>query len=327
MTDTIPEWQAALSEVITDPLELSRLLHLDPNTLQIPSLHFPLRVPRSFVARMQKGNPHDPLLLQILPTGAEKQITSGYTHDPLAEKKANPLPGLLHKYYGRVLWLMGSACAVHCRYCFRQHFPYSDNLPGRTGWKALYQYIQADSSIEEIILSGGDPLFNKDAILADLTHQVATIPHVKTLRIHTRLPIVIPERITQACIDWMTSTRLTPVIVIHSNHPQELDATVLDALRSLRNASIPVFNQAVLLKGINDQSEVLIQLIKQLFLVGVLPYYLHLLDKVQGTAHFEVSLEKAKTLMTEISSQLPGYLVPKLVEEKPGFSFKYPMFP
>lgn len=325
---TQPAWQTSLSNVVTDPAELCQLLELPPHALNNAGFahqDFALRVPREFVARMQKGNLDDPLLKQILPVADEMQAMPGYSNDPLQEKQANPLPGLLHKYQGRVLLLVAGGCAVHCRYCFRRHFSYAENVPGKPGWEAILNYIAADSSIREVIYSGGDPLLLKDEVLAVLTQKLAAIPHVTTLRIHTRLPVVIPARITDALLSWLTGTRLQPVMVIHSNHAHEMDAGVIAELERLRRAHITVLNQTVLLKGINDDADTLIKLSQRLFSGGVLPYYLHMLDAVQGAAHFTVSTDTARQLVATMADHLPGYLVPKLVREVPGMKAKCPI--
>lgn len=322
-------WQEALSNVITDADELCKVLQLDPAELitHHPAVHdFPLRVPRDFVARMEVGNVHDPLLRQVLPRAEEAQITPGYAQDPLQEKNANPLPGLLHKYHGRVLFLVAGSCAINCRYCFRRHFPYEENAPGTAGWDAALRYIENDPTISEVIYSGGDPLLMKDELLASLTQKIAAIPHVTTLRIHTRLPIVIPERVSEALIHWLTSTRLNPVVVVHCNHANEIDSAVVQAIQALRKAGVVVLNQSVLLRGVNDEANALIALSQRLFSAGALPYYVHMLDPVQGTAHFAVSVDEAKKIMLAVSHRLPGYLVPKLVWEKAGELAKCRLF-
>ncbi len=329
-TPNNPGWQTLLADVITDSTELSNLLELSTDTLTNSiraSQDFALRVPRAFVARMQKNNLQDPLLQQVLPIAAELQIIPGYTRNPLQEKRANPLPGLLHKYFGRVLLLVAGGCAIHCRYCFRRHFAYAENAPGKAEYAAILDYIRSDSSIHEVIYSGGDPLLAQDHVLASLTQDIANIPHVTTLRIHTRLPIVIPERITAELLYWFTSTRLQPVMVLHCNHANEIDNSVIDALSRLRQANVTLLNQAVLLKGVNDDVDALINLSKRLFATGVLPYYLNLLDKVHGAAHFAVSAARARRLVGAMISALPGYLVPKLVQEKSGMPAKCPLLP
>lgn len=322
-------WQKALAEVITDSAELCELLQLNPEHFihKQAITDFTLRVPRSFVSRIQKGNPDDPLLKQVLPSSQEIQFTPGYTDDPLHEKSVNPIPGLLHKYYGRVLLLIAGGCAVNCRYCFRRHFAYSENRPGKLGWDSALNYIAADKSISEVIYSGGDPLLTKDHTLAQLTEKIAAISHVTLLRIHTRLPVMIPERVTDQLLNWLTNTRLKPVLVIHCNHANEIDTPVMRALQRLREAGVTVLNQSVLLRDVNDQADILIALSKRLFAAGVLPYYLHIVDKVQGAAHFSVSVDEAKYMMGEVSRKLPGYLVPKLVQEKPGMPGKCLLLP
>lgn len=321
MQNVQQDWQLALADAITSPQELCEALALDSEEFQkrlSGSAQFPLRVPRSFVARMEKGNWHDPLLLQVLPLAKEREATPHFCQDPLHEKQTNPVPGLLHKYHGRVLLIAASGCAIHCRYCFRRHFPYEDNTPGLLGWQPALDYIANDSSIAEVILSGGDPLILKDNLLAHLIERLAAIEHLKILRFHTRLPIVLPERITDSLVSTLTASRLRPVMVIHCNHPREIDLPVQNALSTLHRAGITLLNQFVLLCGINDSAETLITLSQQLFSLGVLPYYLHLLDPVQGAAHFSVSAEKGKQLIHRMTERLPGYLVPKLVREVPG---------
>lgn len=321
-------WQTALANCITDPRHLLELLELDMTLLpaaQRAATLFPLRVTQSFLQRIKKNDIHDPLLRQILPLDCELKESAGFSTDPLAEKNANPIPGLLHKYHGRVLLTLTGACAINCRYCFRRTFPYQDNNPGTTGWEKALTYIANDPTINEVIFSGGDPLVAPDKLLATFSQKIAAIPHVKTLRIHSRLPIVLPERITENFITWFTGTRLNPILVIHCNHPQEINTEVALALQTLRDAKIVLLNQAVLLKNINDNAETLIQLSETLFNQGVLPYYLHLLDRVQGTAHFEAEETIAKQLMIDIRKKLPGYLVPKLVREVAGESAKSPI--
>lgn len=323
-------WQLSLKKAITNLDKLCRELALDPKMFSKISdmvTHFPLQIPREFIARMEKGNPQDPLLLQALPVAKELINSSGYSLDPLNEKESNRIPGLLHKYYGRALLTLSSACAIHCRYCFRRHFPYRENTPNKQGWNRVFDYLKSDTSITEIILSGGDPLMLKDTVLAEFISCVETIVQLKRLRIHTRLPIVIPERITNELINLLNHTRLLPTIVIHCNHPNEIDESVVVALRSLQKTRTTLLNQSVLLKNINDHEEILICLSENLFEVGVLPYYLHLLDKVQGAAHFEVSETRAQCLITEMTKRLPGYLVPKLVREIANAPAKVPLAP
>jgi EF-P beta-lysylation protein EpmB len=314
-------WQTALQTAITDPQELFQLLDLDKKLL--PAAYeavklFPLKVPRSLVARMQKRNINDPILRQVLPLDAETKEQEGYTKDPLQEKKFNAIPGLLHKYHGRVLLTLAGICGINCRYCFRRHFPYAENNPGTAGWNQALEYIAADPSIIEVILSGGDPLIVNDHLLAEFSQKLAKIPHITRLRIHSRMPIVLPERITSQFIRWCHTSRFKIILVNHCNHPQELNDDVAHAMEALRNVGVTVLNQTVLLKGVNDNAHVLIELSEALFASRILPYYLHMLDKVQGAAHFDVKPQIARDLHWQMTQQLPGFLVPKLVCEYPG---------
>lgn len=318
-------WQEALSDLVTDPEELLEYLALDPG-LRADAIAaarlFPLRVPRGYLARIRKGDPRDPLLLQILPLRVELEEKAGYGQDPLGEMAANPVPGLLHKYHGRVLVTLTGVCAVHCRYCFRRYFPYEENNPGTAGWNLIFDYLRQNSSINEVILSGGDPLAVSDKLLERFTEQLSQISHITRLRLHTRLPIVLPERITTDFLTWLKGLKMQTVVVVHANHPNEISREVKDALSSLRLAGVTVLNQSVLLKDVNDNARVLSELSSELFSSGVLPYYLHMLDRVKGSAHFEVPLETARALITELSETLPGYLVPKLVLEEAGAASK-----
>lgn len=314
-------WQQALSDLITDPLELLKILELDPalNDAALAAARlFPLKVTRAFVSRMEKGKVNDPLLKQILPLGAELDEHADFHMDPLQEIKVNPIKGLLHKYRGRVLVTLTSACAVHCRYCFRRHFPYAENNPGSSGWELLFDYIRQDESIKEVILSGGDPLSVSDKLLKVFIAQLATIAHVKTLRFHTRIPVVLPERITDEFISCLSSVSLNTVMVIHMNHAAEMNEEVKSSLLKLKDAGLTLLNQAVLLKGVNDDVETLAKLSEVLFDAGVLPYYLHVLDKVKGTKHFDVDENLARDLHAGLNQLLPGYLVPRLVREEAG---------
>lgn len=319
------DWQIALSQAITDPKQLLIALKLSPEELLVSDqacLDFPLRVPQGFLARMRLGDPYDPLLRQVLPISQELLPVAGFETDPLKEQHVNPIPGLLHKYHGRVLLTMTGACAIHCRYCFRRHFPYADNNPGTQGWQQAIQYIAEDTSITEVLLSGGDPLLIKDESLSLFIKQLAEIKHVERLRIHSRLSIVLPERITENLIACLTQTRLQIIMVAHCNHPNEIDTSVKIAMKRFQAANIALFNQSVLLKDINNDASVLIELSKALFAMGVVPYYLHLLDRVQGAAHFEVPEKQARVLYADLVKNLPGYLVPKLVREEPGAAAK-----
>ncbi len=320
-----PRWQDELANLIRRPAELLEMLELDPALLPdalTASADFPLRLPRSYAARMRKGDINDPLLRQVLPLGEELLAAPGYSADPLGEQESNPHPGLIHKYRGRVLLIVSGSCAINCRYCFRRHFPYQDNRPGRQDWQAALDYIAASDDITEVIYSGGDPLSAPDSQLRWLTEQVVAIPQVQRLRIHSRLPVVLPSRIDEGCLEWLTGHRLQTVMVIHSNHANELNSEVGQALTQLREASVTLLNQAVLLRGVNDSVETLEALSETLFRHGVLPYYLHLLDRVAGASHFEVPQDRALQLHRLLQLRLPGYLVPKLVREDAGAGAK-----
>lgn len=321
-------WQDCLSDLITDPMELLKLVGLQPEQLELSMdvlREFPLRVPRSFVNRMQRGNPKDPLLLQVLPQQKELVNYPGFISDPLAEQQFNPKPGILHKYAGRVLLMPTSSCAIHCRYCFRRHFPYTENRPNKKQWLASLHYILADPSITEVILSGGDPLAISDKHLEWLLEHLAAIPHLQRVRIHTRFPVVIPQRINQKLCDLLSRYQLRFVLVLHVNHAQELDDEVKHACKLLKGAGVDLFNQSVLLQDINDNPQTLVELSERLFTCGVTPYYIHLLDKVKGSGHFNVNMNTAKTIMTELRALLPGYLVPTLVQEQVGVANKTPV--
>lgn len=322
-------WQRELAEAITDPRELLAALDL-PADLAAPAKHaaqhFGLRVPRGFVARMRRGDLRDPLLRQVLPLEAELDDTPGYVADPLEEQSARRSPQLLKKYAGRALVVATEACAVHCRYCFRREFPYSAGEPrvgGRFG-ETLAALAQ-DASIEEVILSGGDPLSLSDTRLAQLTDALAAIPHVKRLRIHTRQPVVLPSRVDAGLLAWLHGIRLPTVMVLHVNHANEVDAEVRAACASLRAAGVALLNQAVLLRGVNDDADTLQALSTTLFDAGVLPYYLHMPDRVRGTAHFDVDERRALELVDALTRRLSGYLVPRLVREVPGAESKVPL--
>lgn len=321
-------WQRELAQAITSPLELLRQLDIDPAALPEPlalATDFRMRVTRSYAARMRRCDPTDPLLRQVLPLAAEAHRAEGYSADPVGDLRAEAGAGVLRKYAGRVLLVTTGACAIHCRYCFRRHFPYGESNAAGGEWKQALAYLAREGSITEVILSGGDPLTLSDARLADLVHRLAAIPHLRTLRLHTRLPVVLPERIDESCIEWLAGTRLRPVVVIHANHGNEIDAGVRRAVRALCAAPITVLNQSVLLRGVNDNAAALCELSEALFDAGALPYYLHLLDRVQGAAHFDVDEARAREIVTCMREQLPGYLVPRLVRECDGAPFKVPL--
>lgn len=320
-----PLWRRELTDAVRDAAELLRLLELPLELLpgaQLGAQLFPLRVPQGYVARMRKGDPHDPLLRQVLPLDAETQSAPGFVHDPVGDLAAVASPGLLHKYQGRVLMVTTGACAVHCRYCFRRHYPYSDEALHHQHIDRTLNYIASDNSINEVILSGGDPLSVSDERLATLVARIADISHIQRLRIHSRLPVVLPARITKELVHWLTASRLQPVMVIHANHPQELDGAVAKALDLLHAAGVTLLNQSVLLRGVNDHAATLIKLSEQLFTLHTLPYYLHQLDRVAGAAHFQVEDAQARALHETMLARLPGYLVPRLVREIPGAASK-----
>lgn len=320
-----PTWQHALREAYSRPQELLRFLELDP---ALPGLQldrckdFPLRVPRGFAARMRKRDPADPLFLQVWPRAEEGLELPGYALDAVGDLSHRKNGGLLHKYHGRVLLIATGACGIHCRYCFRRHFPYADSLATRNHWQQALDEIRADSSIHEVILSGGDPLSLADDKLAELAQALEGIPHVTRLRLHTRQPIVLPERVDDRLLAWLMRGRLQKVFVLHANHPQEINAEVERACKALQGANVMLLNQSVLLRGINDSAPTLAALSERLSAAQVLPYYLHMLDRVQGSGHFEVPLAQARQIMRTLAASLPGYLVPRLAREVPGEAAK-----
>ena len=314
-------WQQQLAEAFNNIEDLCHYLHLSLNDLPVSvaaAKSFPLRVPLSFAASMQKGNPDDPLLRQVLPVKDELLAYPGFSNDPVGDLPSATQTGVLHKYHGRVLLINTGSCAINCRYCFRRNFPYSDLQLGKQDEIAGIRYIQENPDITEVILSGGDPLLLSDARLAKLFVQLSAIKHLKRIRIHSRLPIVLPARITDDLINTLTQCGKQVVIVVHCNHANEINPRVITAFNRLRNKGITLFNQSVLLKGVNDNVAVLCELSEQLFSHGIIPYYLHLLDKATGTGHFEVSEAVATDLIKQVQATLPGYLAPKLVKELPG---------
>lgn len=323
MRDTSLSWQKKLAQGFTSVTELLTYLDLPLTTGNGDAeKRFPTRIPLGFANRMQKGNPLDPLLLQVLASEYELQGNDDYSRDPLDEHNSNPVRGVIHKYHGRVLLTVTGVCAVNCRYCFRRHFPYQDNNPGRTGFKNICDYIAQDTSITEVILSGGDPLLASDVVLGELIGKLEQIGHVHTLRIHTRIPVVFPERVDQGLLSVLKKVKLNKVVVLHCNHAQELDDSVRQVLRELRQIDCHLLNQAVLLAGINDDARILADLSHLLFSYGVLPYYLHVLDKVTGAAHFDLPYNKVRAIYQQLQHMLPGYLVPRLVREEAGKSSK-----
>lgn len=314
-------WIVELANVMTSVDVLYKYLELDPNRISLPMLQarkqFPLRVPIAFASRMKKRDYHDPLLLQVICLEDEIIETAGYSIDPL-EEQDNLIPGLLHKYANRALLLTKTACAINCRYCFRRHFPYQQNQSSKKNSQDALNYIRHHIELDEIILSGGDPLMAKDHELKMIIASLEAIPHIKRLRIHTRLAVAIPSRITLTLCQLLAKSRLQIVLVTHINHPNEIDEDVVDAMHLLKQHNVMLLNQSVLLKNINDNADTLAKLSDRLFSVGILPYYLHLLDKVQGAAHFFVDDGTAKKIMRELAEKTSGYLVPKLAREVGG---------
>ncbi|MDX7985831.1 EF-P beta-lysylation protein EpmB [Xenorhabdus sp. 12] len=321
-------WLQQLADVITDPNELLQLLSLDAHAIlkegNGAKRLFPLRVPKTFAARMKKGDPRDPLLLQVLTAREEFVTTPGFSTDPLDEQQS-VVPGLLHKYRNRALLLVKGGCAVNCRYCFRRHFPYEDNKGNKNNWQIALEYIEQHTELNEIIFSGGDPLMAKDHELDWLISRIESIPHIKRLRIHTRLPVVIPDRVTPSLCDRLAQSHLQVIMVTHINHANEIDDTFRESMSRLKQAGVTLLNQSVLLRDINNDADTLADLSNALFDAGILPYYIHVLDKVQGAAHFLVDDEEARAIMRELLTKVSGYLVPKLTREIGGEPSKTPL--
>jgi EF-P beta-lysylation protein EpmB len=316
-----------LADAITDPAELLDILGLDSNLLPAArraAAQFPLRVPRGFVGRMRRGDAADPLLRQVLPLGAELTEAPSFVHDPVGDMASRAVPGVLHKYHGRALLVTTGACGVHCRYCFRRHFPYADESTGSAHLAGAFHYLSADLSISEVLLSGGDPLTLSDRRLTQISDGLESIPHIKRLRIHTRQPVVLPERVDDSFCTWLSGVKLKKIVVLHINHANEIDHRVTEACRRLAQCGATLLNQSVLLAGVNDHADALADLSESLFAMGVLPYYLHLLDRVSGAAHFDVKPNHVEMLQRELTTRLPGYLVPKFVREISGERSKTP---
>ena len=319
--ETRPAYFESLAEAIRVPDELISLLEL-PDELRdaarSAAKDFPLIVPRSFVARMRKGDPYDPLLRQVLPLGLERDSAAGFAFDAVGDLNARRAPGLIHKYHGRALLIAVGSCAVNCRYCFRRHYPYGNDPRQPDDWQPALDEIAADPSLTEVILSGGDPLMLTDPRLAALVSRLEGISHLRRLRLHTRLPIVLPDRVTPRLLTILSTTRLAASVVVHANHPQELTADCAKAITQLSRSRFAMLNQSVLLRGVNDAADVLIELSERLFDLGVMPYYLHQLDRVAGAAHFEVPEAEGIAIVEEMRKRLPGYLVPRYVRETAG---------
>lgn len=325
---TADSWQRELAHAIRSPEVLLKRLRLSTGSAAAAAAaaaDFPLLVPESFLRRMEPGNPRDPLLLQVLPQPAELESPPGFVADPVGDMPARRSPGLLHKYHGRALLITTSACAIHCRYCFRRTYPYADEPRRSDDWDPALRLVAEDNSIREIILSGGDPLSLSDRRLTELLQRLDAIPHLDRIRIHSRWPIVLPSRITTGLLSTLQHLRAQPIFVVHANHPHEIAADCADALRQLVRSGLPVLNQAVLLRHVNDSIDTLEQLCLRLVNLGVMPYYLHQLDRVTGAAHFEVAETVGLQLEAELQRRLPGYAVPRYVRETPGAESKLPV--
>ena len=323
----LADWRQLWREAVTDAHELLALLELEHLADELPAADagFRLRVPRGFVARMRRGVRHEPLLLQVLPQLAELEAVPGFVDDAVGDLDARAASGVLHKYEGRALLIASGTCAINCRYCFRRHFPYSEELAAAQQWREALAYLHREESISELILSGGDPLALSTGKLAELSAGLADIAHVRRVRIHSRLPVVLPERIDDSLLGWLAGLPQQKVVVLHANHANEFDHGVDAACARLRACGAILLNQSVLLRGINDDVETLAALSERMFAAGVLPYYLHQLDRVQGTAHFEVGDAEATALIEALRAHLPGYLVPRLVREVAGDTGKRPL--
>jgi EF-P beta-lysylation protein EpmB len=319
------DWQDSLKRAITDPQTLLNRLSLSNELLeqaQAANRLFPLRVPLEFVKRMEPGNPDDPLLKQILPIQDEFIQAPGFTEDPLNESEARPTPGVVHKYKDRALLIVSGACAVNCRYCFRRHFPYSDNQLSGDHWQRALAYLNEHKELREVIFSGGDPLVTSDKRFAKMVSDLEAIPHLERLRIHTRLPVVIPSRVTEQLNDTLHRSRFDCVVVLHINHANEIDNSLRSAVTRLKQSGSTILNQAVLLKGVNDNAQEQIKLSQSLFSAGILPYYLFLFDPVAGASHFDIPIEQGKKIFAQMQGELPGYLVPRLAKEISGKTSK-----
>ncbi|WP_165855477.1 EF-P beta-lysylation protein EpmB [Marinobacter sp. JSM 1782161] len=323
-------WQQELARAVNNPQALLQELGLPGDLL--PGAHagdrlFGLRVPRPYLSRIEYGNPDDPLLRQVLPLEAEIHSRDGFVSDPLDESSHMQQQGLIRKYQSRALLMVTGTCAINCRYCFRRHFPYGENRLSPDARAEALTSLRESPEINEVIFSGGDPLAVNDNRLAAWADDLAAIPHLRRLRIHSRLPVVIPQRVDDRLLEWLSRTRLQTVMVVHINHPREIDDAVRDAMARLRDIGVTLLNQSVILQGVNDRPEILAELSETLFDAGILPYYLHAFDPVAGAAHFDVSDERARQIARELLERLPGFLVPKLVREIPGKTSKTPLDP
>ncbi|MGR9105519.1 MAG: EF-P beta-lysylation protein EpmB [Gammaproteobacteria bacterium] len=326
--DRHASWQEELANSFHTAEQLFVYLGLDRGLLppsQSTANPFPFKVTRSFAAKIEKGEIDDPLLKQILPSITETSDSPGFVDNPVGDLEALATTGLLHKYRNRVLLITTGACAVNCRYCFRRNYPYSGNQLGIGARGEAWRYIAERPEITEVILSGGDPLVLVNSSLAEIVASIAAIPHVRRLRIHTRIPSVLPSRIEPSLLKILSTSRLQSVIVTHINHPNEIDERTRAAVAALLTAGIRVLNQAVLLKGVNDDPKTLSTLLETAFDAGIHPYYLHMLDRASGTAHFEVAEDLCRSLEETLRKTLPGYLLPRFVREIKGSPYKVPI--
>ena len=326
-SDFVPQrstdWREIMKQSVRDPVELSRQLDLPEGSRGIlADAEFPVFAPQPFISRIEKGNPDDPLLRQIMPLAEEEDVVAGFSLDPVQDLEHRAAPGVIQKYRGRALLVATGACAVHCRYCFRRHFPYAESPVSRDQWQAALDQLALDPSLEEVILSGGDPLTLVDQRFEMLAEQVAMLPNLRRLRIHTRLPIVIPQRVTKRLLNCLSGLNASVVVVVHVNHPREVDADVAHALTRMVDHKLIVLNQSVLLRGVNDNARTLAALSRDLVDLRVMPYYLHQLDRVAGAAHFEVPIEEGRRIMDQLLTELPGYAVPRYVQDVPGSDWK-----
>ena len=313
---TPASWRLEMKRAIRDPYELMSVLGLDPSAVDVEACGlFSLFAPLPFVRRIEPGDAQDPLLLQLLPQAAETREVPGFGADPVGDQTASEGYGIIKKYSGRALLVLTGACAIHCRYCFRREFPYGENQAWRKNWPLTVERLKADQSLSEVILSGGDPLTLDDDAWEEILDGLSEIPQLKRIRIHSRLPIMIPTRVTQDWLAALERCRLECVIVIHANHPAELDSEVRAHLHEVSRVAT-LLNQSVLLRGINDEISTQRQLSERLLECRVLPYYLNLLDRVRGAAHFEVSDEEGVVLIEQLRQRLPGYLIPRLVRDE-----------
>lgn len=324
--DEHPDWREQIRNALRTPADLLEFVGLPTEPADAGGgAEFPLMVPKAFAQRMRRGDRDDPLLLQVLPDPDEARLVNGFSADPVGDLVSRRAPGLLHKYHGRLLLVVTGACAVHCRYCFRQAFPYARERSAGRSWRQVAEYLRQASEVTEIILSGGDPLMLPTGQLEALSAELRAFPHIQRVRLHTRMPVVLPDRITPRLERWMRDLPWPLVVVIHANHAAEFDTAVDQAVGKLRGSGAHVLNQAVLLAGVNDRADALVALMERGFAAGALPYYLHQLDRVRGAQRFEVPLDKSRALIEQLRRRLPGYLVPKLVQELSGTPYKTPV--